>query len=1491
MTPSSTHPSGKLHRPLSCHAPEQNQPRQLRRNLRKSAVKPVTAAAARSPAPEILIEIDRAISCGVLHDRFDMQLRSRVVSSVDVEEVELLADGGAIAKIQFGQTPAVSTMLADGTTRLERACQFILQRPLEHVKAPCQFVIRARTGEGQIYDQAFELAVDPTGTQPVTVVSGPSQASLSFAGQGPPLVLYVEQALLGVDRRLMLNGWVVALSELVKVRVFVDEDGQAFTARTDDRRDDVEQAYSTYPGSGTSGFSLSAQVAVANSTGPNTVRVQAICRNECSLEAVVALELATSAAAAPPAALGAMHGARSRPSSPVLSEDARLAIHYHCDEARVAADGTLTVTGWATCAVGIAAIGIYLDREKAGDAELMLPRPDVGEEFPNIPLSRLAGFAFAHRIAPLADGVHEVRIVVRNSMDGIEEETRQLHLSNAANPPPGPDEASALPTPMVELEEFRFHLETPKVLADKVVEPITGRLTIEGWALAGSSVSGIDVYLDGQYLGAAHYGLARQDVSAAFPEWANSLHSGFAFHCPPRLMYNGAHELKLIVKAHSGEQLSNNLCFEVARLEENDEIVGIRRRITRAECRLVDEVLRNLDHHPHFQLLLRSSSTVRPDELRATIDSVRTQTYPSWQLSVLAAGVDTADIVRTLLTECVRDVRNVTAIGPTDAEFDAPIAMAEGNVPQLYGVICPGDELGCDALAEFALASGLHRGADFLYGDEACYNPANHRREPFFKPDFSPDLLLSTNYIGHPWFAASELVRRCDVTPRALLAAGEYDIVLRLTEEARAVHHLPKLLAKRGPKLLDDENISRDALARTAKRRGFGAEVVKGCLPGTFRLKRVQPATGKVSIIIPTCAAHGHVETCIRTIREKTAYGNYEIVCIDNAPDSEVASKLWLRRNADQVIDMPGVFNWSKFNNRAVDVTDGDYLLFMNDDIEIVHDDWLEALLEHAQRPEVGIVGPLLLYPSRDVQHAGVFLGVGVGRHAFRFSPENEPGYFGLGLTQRNVIAVTGACMLMRRSLFEALGRFDEAHPVINNDLDFCLRAHRAGKLTVFTPHARLIHYELGSRDQLQEAFDFRHFQSRWTTLFAAGDPYFSPRLSRYFEDYRPDCEPTQMVFAGQSLFRTDEIRCILVVLLDTMDHIATAMPAIRRLKSLFPHASIDLLACREAHFFVTQESCIHDFIEFEPRNGRPDSAEVRDTGQNIAPLAEQLASYRFDIAVDLCKHPSTREFLRGTGARFLAGFDYKGQFSFLDIALEWDGDKARHRKRSHVMSDLIALVDRIGAARETEPASPSVASGRPDSVTLPTRVRALFDRPVVVIHPGASARIKRWPQEHFIALIELLLERDGVNVLLIGRTGEHELVDMLIENLRRPERVASMTGPTSLTDLQMTLGACALYIGNEGALTHAAAELGVPTISIHSGVSDAIEWGPIGARAVALQRNMTCAPCYLANADDCPRGLACLRSLEPSEVHRAAQLLLARRVIPIATEPVDEEL
>ena len=1012
--------------------------------------------------PAIRIDIDPAISAGYIHDRYDLLVRGRVVSDVPVEEVAIRLDDAVIGRVQFGKSDqAPQTSPADDGTGIQQV--FHINVPLRRAEAHrmCTCVVAARSQNGDTHEQSFDLSVDPSSTVPVTVASGPTRAAQSYAHVRPPVVLYVERAALDEAGQLLVHGWAVSLTAMVAVQVFLDE-VRIGAAQLGGQRDDVGSAFPAYPNARLSGFTLSQRIDETPSD-LSAVRVQAISLNGFLHEAVLPVErvgaLAPALEAAPPEQMPPpispmlqqptyrlVTGFSIGPDLPSLlatpatapsfARDPRRDIRFFCDEMDLDADGRLSVVGWAVCAVGVSAIVVHLDDQEMGEAELGLPRTDVGDEYRHIPMARYAGFRFARSLGHVPDGEHRIRVVLRNGLDDTRDEVRTV-LIERAPPPPSPT-------------EFRLEIDTPTVVAGTMVEPVTGRLTIEGWALSRSGITGIEVLLDDQRLGDAHYGLARQDVGTAFPDWVDSLRSGFAFHCPPRSLRNGEHVVQLAIRARSGDVLNHRFTVVVRKSEEFADGTTIRRRMTQVEADVSEEVLNVLGHRPGFRLMLRQDAALDPEGLLATLESLRTQVYRDWRLEILASDADTGRALGALVAEAAEDLaERIDVIDASDeATLDQPIGSADQSMTlRLVGFLSAGDRLGCDALLRMALASGLHRDADMLYADEVRSSPVSREREAFFKPDFSPDLLLSTNYIGRPWFASTALLGRSGVTTRDLLQAGEYDAVLRCVEQAVQVQHVPALLCQRGASRIDDAEMEAAALARAAARRGIAAEVLAGAAPGAWRLRRTQPATGMVSIIIPTCAARGYIETCIMSLRERTAYRNFEIVCVDNIPDSQVAWKIWLQQNADRVVPMPDAFNWSHFNNRGVAAASGEYLLFLNDDIEVTQADWLDVLLEHAQRPEVAVVGPQLLYPDGKVQHAGMFLATrGTARHAFRFAAGDEPGYFGLALTQRNVIAVTGACMLMRRGVYQALGGFEEAHEIINNDLDFCLRAHLAGQ-------------------------------------------------------------------------------------------------------------------------------------------------------------------------------------------------------------------------------------------------------------------------------------------------------------------------------------------------------------------------------------------------------------------------------------------------------------
>jgi ADP-heptose:LPS heptosyltransferase/GT2 family glycosyltransferase len=797
----------------------------------------------------------------------------------------------------------------------------------------------------------------------------------------------------------------------------------------------------------------------------------------------------------------------------------------------------------------------------------------------------------------------------------------------------------------------------------------------------------------------------------------------------------------------------------------------------------------------------------------------------------------------------------------------------------------PGDQLGCEALLEFAVSTALDRESDFLYADERRINPASGATEAWFKPQWSPDLLLSGNYVGRPWCARADLLQRAISDTGELLHNGEYDLVLRLTEQSERVRHVPAVLCQSSSNMGYADAEEKAALEAAVARRGIDGEIICGHLPGTFRLKRKLTGSGLVSIIIPTCAARGLIKTCIETLRDGTAYKNFEIVCIENIPDHQEDWKRWVRANADQVIATSDQFNWSRFNNLGVAKSRGEFLLFLNDDIEVVEPHWLEALLEHGQRAEVGAVGPQLRYPDGRVQHAGMFLaGAGIARHAFRYADASDPGYFGLALTQRNVIAVTGACLLTRRDTFEALGRFDETHDVVNNDLDYCLRVRRHNLLTVYTPYARLIHHELASRSEIGDNYDTAAFESQWRSVFLRGDPYFHPRLAIDRDDYSCEWEPVQLHYAGHPFLDREQICKILIVKLDHIGDCVIALPAVRRLQQHFPQAKLYVLSSRASQSIWSLEPCIVEVIEFDFFHARSGLGLIELSDEDWQSLEERLRDYHFDLAVDMRKHVESRQVLQHTGALYLAGFDQGGKFPWMDVAIEGAPDQPYFAKRQHMADELVNLVDAIAAACETDR---TVIRYTPKPVPPVPDAQVIFSKAVVCVHPSAGNEMRQWPPEYFALLIDLLIEFDNVHVILIGGPDEAGLAQTILQAVSRSDAAWSLVGKTKVAELPALMTACALFIGNNSGPHHIAAGLGVPTLGIHSGVVDAREWGPLGPTAVAIARTMSCSPCYFSKMEECQRELACLRGLLPGDVHRACQPLLALgRSAPSSSPP-----
>jgi ADP-heptose:LPS heptosyltransferase/GT2 family glycosyltransferase len=1179
-----------------------------------------------------------------------------------------------------------------------------------------------------------------------------------------------------------------------------------------------------------------------------------------------------------------------------------------CDEITLSPDGRLLGVGWAVCATGVTGLRIDVDGKTVGEAIIGLGRPDVGKKFPHFRNAHNAGYRIDARLEGAWTGDHVVELIATG---GGGEERVIEQLVTVTDEPQGA--VSGDSAQHDDGQDLKFYLDLPKVENGHACDVASGFLLVTGWAFARTGMDRIEVLIDGEFHAHAFTGVRREDIGAAFPGW-DALLSGFAVLIPPQALKPGRHDIRLVFRDKAGNTGEVAFTLDAEMAPEGPGPWQLNRKLKHADVELGNLILAERGQRPVWTLVmpLTDSGPEEITRLRATVESLERQAYAVWRLLVCspkpawasACGAHAGLVVASdaaasaALREIERHCPRVTFI-QVDPDKLLSDVVGKGGI---ISVLNPGDELGEDALLEMSIEAVMSSGADFFYSDERRIDPSDGVEKAFFKPDWSPELLLSTNYIGRFWSASYDLLNRSQLTFGSLLSGDDYDAVLRLTELASRVVHLHKVLcARRHDAARQDDG--RAALTRAIERRGLAGEILPGCISGTwatnFDVAGLEARAAKVSIIIPTIASRGLIKIAIDSIRAHTRWQPIEIILLDNirnTSDRDLLSwKQWMRDNADIVIEIDEAFNWSRFNNIGAANASGEFLLFLNDDIEITDPDWLHRLIAHAQLPEIGVVGPQLLYPDGRVQHAGVFLANRVGRHAFRFYPKDAPGAFGLALTQRNVISVTGACMLMRREVFDRLGGFDEMHPVVNNDLDFCLRVQRAGWRVLYTPQVSLVHHEMVSRSKLRDDFNSEHFDRAWRNLFLKGDPYFHPHLSRGFEDYQSDSEPVRNFQAGHPLIASGDVKRILAVKVDHIGDFVSAMPAFRRIKACFPNARLTVLAARASLALAELEPAIDDIIEFNFFHARSENGALALQEAALLDLHRTLSPLRFDIAMDLRRQPDTRIILKHTGARWLAGFDEKYQNSWLDIAMEFEGDVERCAKRSHVTGSLLQFVDVVANACNADTQMirhdlPCQREARDRLRLMPAMTgvsRAFYERPIVCVHSGAGSVNKQWPASHFAGLIDLLVTEAKASILLIGGPDEASFVDQVLRLARRSRQIVSVVGKTSLKELPQALLACDLYVGNDSGPKHIAAGLGVPTIGIHSGSVDAGEWGPIGLRTVTIRRDMTCAPCYIARASDCPRALACLTGITVADVFRSCRRLLALR----RDEPAREAL
>ena len=515
--------------------------------------------------------------------------------------------------------------------------------------------------------------------------------------------------------------------------------------------------------------------------------------------------------------------------------------------------------------------------------------------------------------------------------------------------------------------------------------------------------------------------------------------------------------------------------------------------------------------------------------LREMIDSVVTQTYKNWELC-LADGSDDkhTDVGRICQEYIEKDSRikyqkiekNLGISGNTNVCF----SMATGNFIGLFDH----DDVMHPSLLFECVKTVCEKDADYVYTDEATFTSPNldDLIVLHFKPDYSPDNLRANNYICHFSMFDADLLKKTGLFRPEYDGSQDHDMILRLTEEAKHVCHIPKILyywrshpnsvaADIGAKTYAIDAAKRAVHDHMRDYYGIEVEVESTrAFPTIFQIK--YPINGEplISIVIPNKDHVEDLRRCITSIEKKSTWKNYEIVVVENNSVEQSIRDYYKELESDpkvKIVTYEGGFNYSRINNVGVKETKGEYLLFLNNDTEVISPDWMEQLLMYAQRKDVGAVGAKLYYADNTIQHAGVVIGLGAHRsagHTHYKMPREHLGYMGRLCYAQDVTAVTGACLMVKKSIYEEVDGLDESFTISLNDVDLCLKIREKGYLNIFTPFAELYHYESKTRG-MEEGEKLRryerecaHFRDKWKEQLDAGDPYYNPNFSLDYSDF-----------------------------------------------------------------------------------------------------------------------------------------------------------------------------------------------------------------------------------------------------------------------------------------------------------------------------------------------------------------------------------------------------
>ncbi len=505
--------------------------------------------------------------------------------------------------------------------------------------------------------------------------------------------------------------------------------------------------------------------------------------------------------------------------------------------------------------------------------------------------------------------------------------------------------------------------------------------------------------------------------------------------------------------------------------------------------------------------------------LKQMVDSVRDQSYSNWELCIADGGVDDTTVKKVMEAYAASDSRikykklddNLGIAGNTNAALE----LATGD---FIGLLDHDDILAKSALYEVVEAINSDEEIDVVYTDEDKISmDLKTHFAPHFKSDFNLDLFRSNNYICHFFVVRKETLEKGGIFRAEYDGSQDFDFIFRCVENARKIKHLPRILyhwrmhqnstAENPESKMYCFDAGKRAIEAHLERQGEEGIVSMTEHLGYYRVNYPVKGEPLVSIIIPNKDNEDSLRLCIDSIKEKSTYKNHEIIVVENNSTTEEIFAYYKELENDdkvQVVYWKDIFNYSAINNFGAAHAKGEYLILLNNDTEIITEEWIELMLGQCQRKEVGIVGTKLYYPDNTIQHAGVIIGLGgVAGHVYTGSQREEVGYFARAILQQDLSAVTAACIMVKRSVYDEVNGLNETLKVAFNDVDFCLRVREKGYLIVFEPQVELYHYESKSRGQEDNPEKIARFESEvaymqehWEDILENGDPYYNVNLT-----------------------------------------------------------------------------------------------------------------------------------------------------------------------------------------------------------------------------------------------------------------------------------------------------------------------------------------------------------------------------------------------------------